>query len=68
MAKKDKPLELDSEALVQRMIENREKRLAKKPLPNIYFYVRPGAVVTILGRRGGHRGAYVNPTWRRDHL
>jgi hypothetical protein len=61
MAKKDKPLELDTEALAQRIIENREKRLAKKPLPDIYFYVKPGAVVTLLGRRGGYRGAYPNP-------
>jgi hypothetical protein len=59
MAKKDKPL--DTEALIQRMIENREERLAKKSLPDIYFYVRPGAIVTVLGRRGGHRGAYPNP-------
>jgi helix-turn-helix protein len=60
MAKKDKPLELDSEALVQRMIENREKRLAKKPWPDMHFYVKPGSFVTKLGPRGGYRGAYVN--------
>jgi hypothetical protein len=59
MEKKDKPL--DTEALVQRMIENREKRLAKRPWPDMHFRVRKGAIVALLGPRGGRRGQYTTP-------
>ena len=58
----------DPEVLAQKIIENREKRLAKKPLPDLYFIVKSQAVVTILGPRGGHRGTYVNPEAFPFHL
>jgi hypothetical protein len=34
----------------------------------MHFYVKPGAVVTVLGPRGGHRDAYVNPEGFFFHL
>jgi hypothetical protein len=59
MNEKDKRLEID--AILQRMKANRAKRLAKKPLPDMYFHVKTGANVTILGPRGGLRDIYVTP-------
>jgi hypothetical protein len=57
MNEKDKPM--DVEALVDLTLENYAKRMAKRKIPDIYFFVTLGSFIERRGPRGGSRGAYV---------
>ncbi len=57
MNEKDKPM--DPEALVDLTLENYEKRMAKRKIPDIYFFVRYGSSVERRGPQGDLHGTYI---------